>query len=163
MSNNQQRNLLGLLANLGGELNPLRSFTFPCALGITAFAAWAWLEKSAEPRPRFPWYGAMAVSYAGGFLIGRVFWKVLKTAAIVAAIVLGGLALLNRVDVDTSKAKEAAEADSAWVRKQASLAKHFLVHLLPSSLAAGVGAFTGGRRRGGNHDKDPAGKTNGET
>jgi hypothetical protein len=163
MSNKQQRNLLGGLARLASELNPVSSFTFLCALGITAFAAWDWLEESGEPRPRFPWYGAMAVSYAGGFLIGRVFWKVLKTAAIVAAIVLGGLALLNRVDVDTSKAKAAAEADSAWVQKQASLVKHFLVHLLPSSLAAGVGAFTGGWRRGGDLDKDPAAKKNGET
>jgi len=35
---------------------------------------------------------SVAASYAGGFLIGRVFRRLIKTAAIVAAVLLGGLA-----------------------------------------------------------------------
>jgi hypothetical protein len=76
-----------------------------------------------------------------------LFWRIVKTAAIVAAIVLGGLTVLNLVHVDTSKAKEAAEAGTSWVRNEASRAKHYLLHFLPSGGAAGVGVFAGGRRR----------------
>src|SRR5262249_13606934 len=106
----------------------------------------------------FPLYGTIAASYAGGFLIGRLFWKVIKTAAIVAAIVLGGLALLNWAHVDTSKAKEVNKASSTWVRNHASRTKDYLLHFLPSGGAAGVGAFAGSRRRGGGSAKDRSSK-----
>ena len=149
MDKSRQSKLSGGLTGLAAELNPIKSFTFVLALGVTALAAWIWVNRSGDPRPPFPFYGTIAASYAAGFLIGRLFWKVVKTAAIVSAILLGGLVLLNRVHVDTSKAREATEVGSAWVRNQASRAKHFLLHFLPSGGAAGVGVFAGGRRRGG--------------
>jgi len=156
MNHDQQGKLADRLASLATELNPMRSFTFLLALGVTGVAAWAWWKKSAELESRFPLYGAIAVSYAGGFLIGRVFWRVVKTAAIIAALVLGGLAVLNRVHVDTTKAREATAAGSAWIRNEASQAKHFLLHFLPSGFAAGVGVFAGSRRsRGRGVTKQP--------
>jgi hypothetical protein len=147
MNNNPQGKVTAALASLAAGLNPMKSFTFVFALGVTALAAWNWLNKSGEPRPSFPLYGTIAASYAGGFLIGRVFWKLVKTAAIVAAIVLGGLAVLTRAHVDTSKAREETEAGITWARNEAKQAKHYLVHFLPSGGAGGVGAFAGGRRR----------------
>jgi hypothetical protein len=137
----------------------MKSFTFVLAFGVTALAAWRWFNQSGDPRPSFPLYGTIAASYAGGFLIGRVFWKVLKTAAIFAALVLGGLALLNRAHLDTSKVKQATEAGSTWVRNEASQAKHYLLHFLPSGGAAGVGAFAGGRRRTGDRGEDRVSKS----
>jgi hypothetical protein len=154
LDKSQQSERLGWLASLAAGLNPMKSFTFVLALGVTALAAWKWFNQSGDPRPPFPLYGAIAASYAGGFLIGRLFWKVLKTAAIVAAILLGGLTVLNRAHVDTSKAKEEAEAGSAWVRNEASRAKHYLLHFLPSGAGAGVGVFAGGRRRSGDKDRN---------
>jgi hypothetical protein len=148
MNNNQPGKVSGALANLLTGLNPMKSSTFVLALGVTALAAWNWSNRSGDPHPPFPHYGMIAASYAGGFLIGRLFWKVVKTAAIVAAVVLGGLALLSRVQVDTSQVKAATEAGSAWVRYEASGAKHYLLHFLPSGGAAGVGVSAGGRRRG---------------
>src|SRR5690349_6466180 len=101
-----QRNRPGkisdVLVNLGAGLNPMKSCTFLVALGVTALAAWAWLKKSGEPGPHFPFYGTIAVSYAAGFLIGRLFWKLIKTTSVVAAFVLGGLAPLSWAPVDTS-------------------------------------------------------------
>jgi hypothetical protein len=149
MDNRPQSKLLAGLAGLAAELNPIKSFTSVLAIGVTALAAWIWVNRSGDPRPPFPFYGTIAASYAAGFLIGRLLWRVVKTAAIVSAILLGGLVLLNRVHLDTSKAKEATEAGSAWVRSQASRAKHFLLHFLPSGGGAGVGAVAGARRRGG--------------
>jgi hypothetical protein len=127
----------------------MKSFTFVLAVGVTALAAWSWFSHSGDPQPPFPHYGMIAASYTGGFLIGRVFWNVVKTAAIIAALVLGGLALINRAHVDTSKVKQATEAGSAWVRKETGRAKHYLLHFLPSGGAAGVGVFVGSRRRRG--------------
>lgn len=149
MDINQQGKLVGGLAGLAAGLNPLKSFTFLLALSVTALATWSWFQQPAEPHPPFPLYGTIAASYAGGFLIGRLFRKVVKTAAIVAAIVLGGLALLNRAHMDTTQAREAAQAGSSWVQHQASRAKDYLLHFLPSGGAAGIGVFAGSRRHAG--------------
>jgi hypothetical protein len=154
MSDNQRGKVITGLSNLAAGLNPMKSLTFVLALGLTALAAWSWSAHSGDPRPPFPHYGTIAASYACGFLIGHLFWRVVKTAAIVAALVLGGLALLNRAHVDTSKAREATEAGSTWVRNEAGQAKHYLPHFLPSGAAAGLGVFAGSRRRGGGADKD---------
>jgi hypothetical protein len=153
MENSQPSKISGALTNLAAGLNPMKSPTFLLALGVTALAAWKWFNRSGDPRPAFPLYGAIAASYAGGFLIGRLLWRFVKVAAIVAALALGGLAVLNRAHLDTSRAREATEAGSAWVRNEASRAKHYLLHFLPSGGGAGLGVFAGGRRRGSG-DKD---------
>src|SRR5262245_15660906 len=147
MNDKEKGGLLGGLAGFTAGLSPMNSFTFLLAVGVIAVAAWSWFKATGDPRPPFPTYGIIAGSYAGGFLIGRIFWRLVKTAAIVAAIVLGGLALLGRLNVDTSKARQVSEAGQTWVQKQASGAKDSLLHLLPSGAAAGVGVFAGGRRR----------------
>jgi hypothetical protein len=155
MNNHHQGRVTRGLAGLAAELNPLKSITFLLALGLIAAAAYKWLKESGDPQPSFPFYGTIAGSYAGGFLIGRLFWRIVRTAAVVAAIVLGGLTVLNRVHVNTSKAKEAAEAGSSWVRNEASRAKHFLLHFLPSGVGAGLGVFAGSRRpRGATETRD---------
>jgi len=145
-SNPRGRIAGGFLGFVAG-FSPLNSFTFLLAVAVTALAAWVWLKHSGDARPSFPFYGILAASYAGGFLIGRVFRKVVKAAVILAAIVLGGLALLRHARVDTVKAEQAVEAGSTWVQDQAGRARDYLFHLLPSGGAAGVGVFAGGRRR----------------
>jgi hypothetical protein len=147
MEANQRSRIAGGLAGFAAGLSPMNSFTFVLALAVTVLAGWGWLNHSGDPRPPFPLYGAIAASYAVGFLIGRVFRSVLKVAAIIAAILLGGLALLNRAHVETSQAKQAVQAGSTWLQAEASRAKACLLHFLPSAGAAGVGVFAGGRRR----------------
>jgi hypothetical protein len=154
MNTDQQGKVTRELASLAAGLNPLKSPTFLLALLLIAVAGSNWLKHSGDPRPSFPLYGTIAVSYAGGFLLGRLLWRVLKTAAFVAAFALGGLTLLNRAHVDTSKARETAAQGSTWVRNEAGRAKHYLVQFLPSGGAASVGVFAGGRRgrRGGDEE-----------
>jgi hypothetical protein len=147
MDTNQRGRIAGGLAGLAAGLSPMNSRTFLLALGVTAVGAWVWFKQPGDPRPQFPWYGIIAASYAGGFLIGRVLWRAVKIAAIVAVLVLGGLALLSRAHVDTSKAQQTVKAGSTWVQDQASRAKDYLLHLLPSGSAAVVGVFAGGRGR----------------
>jgi uncharacterized membrane protein (Fun14 family) len=147
MDTDQRDKAVGGLAGLAAGLSPMKSFTFLLALGVAAVSAWVWFKRPGDPRPPFPFYGTIAASYAGGFMIGRVFRKVVKTAAILAALLLGGLALLNYARVDTTKAKETVKAGSTWVQDQAGRAKDYLLRLLPSGAAAGAGVFVGARRR----------------
>ena len=147
MNNTQQGRFKGALVSFVAGFNPMKSFTFLLALGLIALAALSWLKQTSDPQASFPLYGTIAGSYAGGFLAGRLLARLVKIAVVVAALVIGALVLLGRIHVDTSKAKEATEAGSTWVRNEASQAKHYLLHLLPSGSAAGVGAFAGGRRR----------------
>jgi uncharacterized membrane protein (Fun14 family) len=151
MDDGQRGKILGGLAGLVAGISPLKSLTFLLALGVAAVAAWVWFKQSGDPQPPFPIYGAIAASFAGGFLIGRVFRKVVKTAALLAAIALGGLALLGYARVDTSKAREAVAAGTTWVQDQAGRAREYLLRFLPSGSAAGTGVFAGAgrRRRGG--------------
>ena len=135
------------LAGIAAGLSPMKSFTFLVALGVAAVAGWVWFQQSGDPRPPFPRYGIIAVSYAGGFLIGRVFWRIVKTAAVVAALLLGGLAMLHYARVDTAKAQQAVTDGSSWAQAQVSRAKESLLHLLPSGGSAGVGVFAGARRK----------------
>src|SRR5262245_19580047 len=142
MDQNQQKRMLSGLAGFAAGLSPMKSFTFLLALGIAALGALAWFRQP-EPRSNMPWYGIIAVSYAGGFLIGRVFRQVVKTAAILAALLLGGLALLHYARVDTTKAKQTVKAGSTWMQDQAGRAKDYLLRLLPSGAAAGAGVVIG--------------------
>jgi len=154
MEPNNRNKLLGGLLGVAVKLNPLTSVSFLLALAVVALGTWVWFRHSGESGHGFPVYGAVGASYAGGFLIGRVFRRVLKIAAIVAAIVLGGLGLLNRAHLDTSKAEQAVRAGSTWVEDKAGRAKDYLMHLLPSGTAGGVGVFAGGRRRRNKDDAD---------
>jgi hypothetical protein len=155
MDTDQRGKILGGLTGLAAGLSPMKSVTFLLALGVAAVAAWVWFKQSGDPRPPFPRYGIIAVSYAGGFIIGRLFWKIVKTAAILAALVLGGLALLHYARVDDSKARQAVANGSTWVQDEVGRAKHYLLHLLPSGGAAGVGVFAGARRRRSSGDDQP--------
>ena len=83
MEKSQQNQAWRGFAGLAAGLNPMKSVTFVLALGVTVLAAWKLLKHSGDPRPAFPWYGMIAVSYAGGFLIGRVLGRALKTVAVV--------------------------------------------------------------------------------
>jgi hypothetical protein len=147
MEPNQRSRIAGVLAGVISGLSPFKSLTFLMALGVAALAAWVWFKRSGDTQAAFPVYGTIAASYAGGFMIGRIFRKLIKAVAITAVLVLAGFALLNRAHVDTSKAKEVVQAGSTWAQDRASRAKDYLMHLLPSGGAAGFGVFAGGRRR----------------
>jgi hypothetical protein len=136
------------LAGVTAGLNPFRSFTFVSATGLAALAAWVWLRRSSgsEGEAVFPFYGLIAASYAGGYLVGRAFRHVLRAIVSATAIVLSGVVLLQCVRMDTADAERAVESGSMWMRAKATRVKDYLLHLLPAGPAAGGGVFAGGRR-----------------
>ena len=147
MERSEDKTIFSGLLGLAASLNPLTSVTFVAATGVLGAAVWVWLKQSGEPSQSFPFYGTIAASYAGGFLIGRIFRRLYKTVAIVAAITLAGLALLSWTHLDTSKAQRAVKAGSGWLEEKSNRAMDYLTHLLPSGLAGGAGMLVGGRRR----------------
>ncbi len=139
--------LAGWLFGLVAGFSPLSSFTFLLALGLMGFATWAWLHQPSDTPPPFPVYGTVAASYAGGFLIGRIFRRLLKLLALGAALLIGGLFLLSRTHLDTTRARHAVEAGAHWMEEKTTSAMDYLMHFLPSGGAAGVGVFAGGGRK----------------
>ena len=146
MEKHESKSIFSGLLGFAAGLNPFTSITFLLALLVTAFAAWVWFQHSGEASQSFPIYGTVGASYAGGYLIGRIFRRLLKIAVIAAAVVLGGFALINRMHLDTSKAEQAVKAGSAWLEDQSMRARNYLMDLLPSGAAGGFGAFAGARK-----------------
>jgi hypothetical protein len=147
MSTDQRSRLAEGLSGFAANLNPLNSRTFVLALFVVGVGTWRWFRQSGEPQSNFPFYATIAASYAGGFLVGRLFRVLIKTTALVVAVVLGGLVLLNRVQVDTTKAKQAVQTGSSWAEDQVVRAKKYLLHWLPAGGVAGFGVVVGSRRK----------------
>lgn len=148
MDSTHRNRLAGGLAGFLAGLNPLNSKTFLFALAVTAFAAWRWQGHADDPARSFPVYGVVAASYGGGYLIGRIFRRMLKLVAVTAALVISSLVVLKVAHVDTTKARESVTAGASWLQQQTDRVQDSLMRLLPSGTAAGFGAFAGGRRRG---------------
>lgn len=159
MDDSARGRLAGGVAGFLAGLNPLNSKTFILALVIAGFAAWRWQAHADDPQRVFPIYGVVAASYGGGYLIGRLFRRMLKLVAIAAALVISSLVVLKVVHVDTTKARESVTAGASWLQQQGERAQESLMHLLPSGTAAGFGAFAGGRRRGAAPATEPPRQT----
>jgi hypothetical protein len=156
MDTDPRNRITAWLRDAATGLNPAKSKTFLLALGLSALAAWVWFRGSGEPSQRFPLYGVIGTSYAGGFLIGLVFRRVLRITAILGAFFLAGFALLHFMPMDTSKARRMVADSATWAQEETSRARRYLFQLLPSGTAAGVGAFAGARRRRNRGDHPPA-------
>ncbi|HEV2435484.1 MAG TPA: hypothetical protein VG077_05745 [Verrucomicrobiae bacterium] len=96
----------------------------------------------------FPFYVPMGVSYAAGFCIGWVFRRLIRIILAFTALVITLLALGKFAGCDVTPAQERVKHTSNWVQQEATTAKDYLQHLLPSVGAGGVGTFLGFRRRG---------------
>ena len=94
-----------------------------------------------------PGYVRVCVSYVGGFFIGWVFRRFLKTAVAGAVLIIALLALGRHFGCDTTRAQEEVKQSSAWVHREATETRDYLKGLLPSAAAGGTGVFFGFRRK----------------
>ena len=91
-----------------------------------------------------PWLGRLGVSAAVGLVMGIFFRAFLKWAALVTALLAGGLAALawfEVVDVTTFQAN--LDGAGEYARTQASAAKDFAINVLPSTFGALAGFVVG--------------------
>lgn len=97
-----------------------------------------------------PAVAQMAGSYLGGFLIGWAFRRFLRMAAMLAAIVLAGVAVLKTtgwLNLDWASIEAQLSQSLRWLQGEADGLRNLLAGFLPSAGAAGAGTFFGFRKK----------------
>jgi uncharacterized membrane protein (Fun14 family) len=112
----------------------------PGTAGAPASSHWNWSKP-------FPIYGRMGASYVAGFCIGWFFRKLTRLILVVGALVIALLAFGKIVGCDTTHAQEQVKRGGEWAQHEATAAKDYLKHVLPSATTGGVGVVLGFRRR----------------
>ncbi len=90
---------------------------------------------------------ALAPSFLGGFLIGRLARRAKRTTFLLTALALGLVYLAGRMGLDAGVVEAWVRNASAWAGENIDGARRSLAALLPSATAAGVGGFLGFRRK----------------
>jgi len=124
------------------------TLAFLAAITASAIGAATWLINnfnSSAQDTSLPRYVPLAVSFAGGFLIGRIVRGFAKTAALIASIALAAIILSTHLTAD-QEINSAIKQDATWVREHLTHAKTHLLRLLPSTAGAALGAFFGSRK-----------------
>jgi uncharacterized membrane protein (Fun14 family) len=89
-------------------------------------------------------------SYLGGFLLGWVFRRFLRMAAMLAAVILICIAALKAtgwMNLDWASIETQISQGMRWLQGEAEGLKNLLAGFLPSAGAAGAGAFFGFRKK----------------
>jgi uncharacterized membrane protein (Fun14 family) len=97
-----------------------------------------------------PTMAQMAGSYLGGFLIGWAFRRFLRMAAMLAAILIAGIALLKAtgwLNIDWASIEAQLSQSMRWLQGEAEGLKNLLTGFFPSAGAAGAGTFFGFRKK----------------
>ena len=100
--------------------------------------------------PSSPASFRLGVSYIGGVVIGWCFRKFIRFTTLLAAAVLGGIALLKTtglIELDWASVESHVRESLAWMNGQAAALKTFLTGYLPSAGAGGWGLVKGLRHR----------------
>lgn len=134
------------------ELRPVwRSWTMRVAVVLLVVGVVYWFRSGGswqEP----PAALRAGVGCGGGFLIGFIFRRLLKAVAILAAVVLGGIALLKgtgMIHLDWATVEQHVHHSLAWTTGKLESFQTFLTGYLPTGGATGWGLFRGVRSRPG--------------
>lgn len=92
---------------------------------------------------------ALAPSFLGGWLIGKLARKAMRTTLLVTGLVLVAASLAGWAGFDAGAVEAWVRNASSWAGENIEGAQRSLAALLPSAGAAAVGGFLGfkGRRR----------------
>jgi uncharacterized membrane protein (Fun14 family) len=108
--------------------------------GAPAGSHWNWSKT-------FPVYGRMGVSYVAGFCLGWFFRKLTWLILVLSALVIALLAYGKLAGCDMTRTQEQVKRGGERMQHEATAAKDYLTHLLPSATAGGAGIFLGFRQR----------------
>jgi uncharacterized membrane protein (Fun14 family) len=120
-----------------------KSFLAACATTIGGVASW--LADISSPA-----VAKMGGSFVLGFLIGWVFSRLLKMAALVTGFLLASLVALNVTGwaaLDWVVIEQQLSQSFRWLQGEADGLKHLLTGYLPSAGAGGIGVLFGFRRK----------------
>ncbi len=103
-------------------------------------------QAGAARKPALPATFRLGAGYAGGFFLGWLFRKFVKTALLVAGALVGLAALargLGWFDLDWAAVETYVRHSFAWISGHAGSFKDFLMGYIPSAGAAALGFFFG--------------------
>ncbi len=118
------------------------------AILVVAGLVW-WMMSAATDAANSSATSRLGVSYIGGFLIGWAYRKSVKTAAIIAAGLVGVIALAKGTGVlnlNWASLEGNITSAMAWLHGEAGALKDLATGYLPDSGASIVGAFMGARK-----------------
>ena len=95
----------------------------------------------------FPFYLRLGVSYVAGYCIGWFFRKLTRLIMVTMAMIVALLGYGKLAGCDMSHARAEVKHGEDWAQHEATTARDYLLHLLPSGTAGGAGIFLGFRRR----------------
>lgn len=124
---------------------PWNAKSFIVAAVATAGGLASWVADLSSPA-----LAGIGGSYLGGFIIGWAFRRFLKMAALIAGVVLAGIAVLENtgwIDLDWTALETQISHGIAAVQQGAQGLKRLLSGYLPSTGAGAVGAFFGFRKK----------------
>jgi len=108
----------------------------------------SWSQKAAPEAMK------TAGSYLGGFFIGWGARRSIKITSILATCLLAVTGLLIFLGWDVSIVQSWINSSTEWLNQNIEGARHYLVSLLPSSTAVGIGGVLGFRSFRQNQSKD---------
>lgn len=103
-------------------------------------------EAGAARKPALPATFRLGAGYAGGFFIGWLFRKFIKTALLVTGGLLALTAVARKLgwfEADWSSLEGYLRDSFAWISGHAGSFKNFITGYLPSAGAAALGFFFG--------------------
>jgi len=124
---------------------PWTAKSFLAASVATAGGLASWIGNMTSPA-----MAEIGGSYLGGFLIGWIFRRFLKMAAMTAAAVLACIAALKAtgwINLDWASMESQISQAMQWLHGEAEGLKNLLTGFLPSAGAAGAGSFFGFRKK----------------
>ena len=96
---------------------------------------------------RLPLTVRAGLSYIGGFLIGWTFRRFIRIAVALTGLVLLLVGLGKYAGCDIAPTQAKVKEGSAFVQREAKVAREYLKRLLPLASAGAVGTFLGFRRK----------------
>jgi len=120
-----------------------KSFLTSAIATIIGLASWIGNVTS-------PAVAQLGGSFLGGFLIGWAFRRFLSLAALVAGILLAGLAILKAtgwISLDWPSLDTQVSQGIRWLQGEAEGLRKLLTGYLPSSVAGWAGAMFGIRKK----------------
>jgi len=138
---------------LGGVLSAFTAKSVIVAAGFFVGSGVAWLthpEKGsilAALKPGAPATMSIAGSYLAGYFVGWGARRTIKLTSIITGIALAVIGLVASLGWDSTAAESWVNSAFGWFGESVKDAGHYLVSILPSATAAGVGGVLGFRRK----------------
>lgn len=150
---NSLSKLTGSKGAIGGGRSPFTANSVIGALGLFAGSGIAWFTTPdpgsmlAWLKPTAPATMSVTGSYLAGYFVGWGARRTIKLTSIIAGIAIALFGLLASWGLGTSGAESWVSSAVGWAGEGVKGAGRYLVSLLPSATAAGVGGVLGFRRK----------------